>query len=677
MKKLISVFVSSAMILSSMTGVFAESELEKVLKNVKSKIEIPSNLTEFTPASETYDGVTNYVFNWYTDDDDDKYPEKNQFVSMFVYADSDGNIKNMSMNYNSDSKYGKLPSVSKTDAEEFAKESVKKLSPEFAENVKIEKTTVYTGYAPSYRVTFGRYENGIKVDSDGISANVAEYDGKPYIANYNVNWFDGEFAAAENLMGEDKFREFIKNNSPLELNYHDTYQNGNKKITLQYSLNDEPVYFDAQTGEKVITDDYYSEYLKEDAAVTASGGTANDIFTEEELSEINEIGYLADKEKAEEYIRSIPQIAVTQDMTVDSFRTTKRNGEYRYIFSFTDAENKKYISVTLNAQDLEIYRINSYDDSEKISLQSVKENDDKAKIDEFLKKYYGEKANELLYVNDNEKNSDIHTASYSYHRTINGIPYYDNGINLRYNSKADKIESLTFEWDKLEEVPSEKDIYTAEQAAEMLSLLPIKTTYVISGESKPVIAYTFDGSADFDAKSGQRVNYDGSPYTEEFIGYTDIDGHWSADMVNSLVDMDIYIDGTEFEPETNITQLEYLTLIAMSEGRYNNPTEERVYKYAINNGIIPAEEKNPNGYVSKEQAVMYLLKSKKYNEVAELKGIFVCDFADSEQIDESILGYIAIAKGLGYISGDGGGNFKPKKEITRAEAAAIIYNSYK
>ncbi|NLZ90417.1 MAG: hypothetical protein GX918_00695, partial [Clostridiales bacterium] len=55
------------------------------------------------------------------------------------------------------------------------------------------------------------------------------------------------------------------------------------------------------------------------------------------------------------------------------------------------------------------------------------------------------------------------------------------------------------------------------------------------------------------------------------------------------------------------------------------------------------------------------------------KGIFVTGFKDQGSISPELVGYVAIAKGLGIVGGSGG-YFNPRASLTRAEAAVMLYN---
>lgn len=63
-----------------------------------------------------------------------------------------------------------------------------------------------------------------------------------------------------------------------------------------------------------------------------------------------------------------------------------------------------------------------------------------------------------------------------------------------------------------------------------------------------------------------------------------------------------------------------------------------------------------------------------YGPVAQLNGIFHTKFADQSSIPAADLGYAALTQGLGMVSGDAAGQFRPGSNATRAEAATMLYN---
>lgn len=681
MKKLLSAVLAGTMMMSAVSVVFADSELETVVKGVKSKLDIPENLTEFTVSTGTDDGEKEYFLNWSVKDEDrDKEEYQNQFLNYYVTATKDAEIKSIYANYNyKDWNNSIVPSFSKDEAVKFGEQ--------FLKNLGIDAVLDYVdANSSSYSLSYKHMENGIEVVDDGINMEVEKLNDKLYVTNYNCDWSDIDAKVPENAMGEDGFKKYISENSPLELNYHDVYNRKRGQI-LQYSVNKgENTYFDAQTGEQV--EKSYDIWLagNEGAAgsMDASAGGANKELTEVEIAEIAKVNNLISGEELEKYIKSIDELGIAADLTMASESIRNYDGAYYADINLADKDKKNFANVEINAQTKEIlsfyrYSIDKEDKPAETPLTDEQVQSGKAKVDEFLKKYYGDKYAQLKYEDCEKSNIDdnliSHNVTYQYCRTINGVPYYNNTVRINYNVDTGKIEYLYFNWRELKDIPSADGAISLEKATENLLALPVKQVWVKNSDKKYVLAYTFDGETNFDAKTGENMKYNGKPVDVKFGGYTDIDGHWAKDMANALADADIYLDGTEFKPEMSITQYEYLRLLAMSE-KYIDINEEDIYNYAISRKIISKDEKNPTAVLTKEQAVKYLLKERGYSEVAELQGIFKTGFADENAIGADSMGYVAIAKGLGIVTGDENGNFNPQKELTRAEAVSVIYKAF-
>ena len=681
MKKLLSAVLAGTMMMSAVSVVFADSELETVVKGVKSKLDIPENLTEFTVSTGTDDGEKEYFLNWSVKDEDrDKEEYQNQFLNYYVTTTKDAEIKSIYANYNyKDWNNSIVPSFSKDEAVKFGEQ--------FLKNLGVDAVLDYVdANSSSYSLSYKHMENGIEVVDDGINMEVEKLNDKLYVTNYNCDWSDIDAKVPENAMGEDGFKKYISENSPLELNYHDVYNRKRGQI-LQYSVNKgENTYFDAQTGEQV--EKSYDIWLagNEGAAgsMDAAAGGANKELSEVEIAEIATVNNLISGEELEKYIKSIDELGIAADLTMASEGIRNYDGAYYADINLADKDKKNFANVEINAQTKEIlsfyrYSIDKEDKPAETPLTDEQVQSGKAKVDEFLKKYYGDKYAQLKYEDCKKSNIDdnliSHNVTYQYCRTINGVPYYNNTVRINYNVDTGKIEYLYFNWRELKDIPSADGAISLEKATENLLALPVKQVWVKNSDKKYVLAYTFDGETNFDAKTGENMKYNGKPVDVKFGGYTDIDGHWAKDMANVLADADIYLDGTEFKPEMSITQYEYLRLLAMSE-KYIDINEEDIYNYAISRKIISKDEKNPTAVLTKEQAVKYLLKARGYSEVAELQGIFKTGFADENAIGADSMGYVAIAKGLGIVTGDENGNFNPQKELTRAEAVSVIYKAF-
>ena len=72
-----------------------------------------------------------------------------------------------------------------------------------------------------------------------------------------------------------------------------------------------------------------------------------------------------------------------------------------------------------------------------------------------------------------------------------------------------------------------------------------------------------------------------------------------------------------------------------------------------------------------------LLNSLGYRQVANLPGIFRCDFAAADAIPAAELGYAALAQGLGIVHGGDGLDYAAGRTATRAEGAMMLWQYMK
>ena len=68
-----------------------------------------------------------------------------------------------------------------------------------------------------------------------------------------------------------------------------------------------------------------------------------------------------------------------------------------------------------------------------------------------------------------------------------------------------------------------------------------------------------------------------------------------------------------------------------------------------------------------------LLDAGGFGPAARLQGIYHTAFSDQADIPDGLLGYAALAQGLGMVRGDGSGRLNPNRTATRGEAAVMLY----
>ncbi len=171
--------------------------------------------------------------------------------------------------------------------------------------------------------------------------------------------------------------------------------------------------------------------------------------------------------------------------------------------------------------------------------------------------------------------------------------------------------------------------------------------------------------------------------------FTDIESvSWANESIGILYNRGI-ISGksaTEFFPNDNITRAEFTKLVVASffgtpDGNNTKFSDVSGWSlpyvaFASDNGIVNGVTDSlfsPDGDISREQAATILsraLNKKGYEGISQTK-----TFSDDSSISQWAKEAVYTLAGAGVVSGKGNNMFCPKDNLTRAEAAKIIYFS--
>lgn len=163
---------------------------------------------------------------------------------------------------------------------------------------------------------------------------------------------------------------------------------------------------------------------------------------------------------------------------------------------------------------------------------------------------------------------------------------------------------------------------------------------------------------------------------------TDIDGHWCAENVRSLA-ADGKLNGYfayKFKPDEKITRGEFVTLLdgaqnieaPASASAFEDGNDSRAKNYiaaAVKRGIINGISENefaPDAYITREQAAVII------GRLMGLSGGINLDFDDGAEISDYAKMYVSVCAERGIVNGYEDGSFRPKNNVTRAEAVAIM-----
>ena len=193
--------------------------------------------------------------------------------------------------------------------------------------------------------------------------------------------------------------------------------------------------------------------------------------------------------------------------------------------------------------------------------------------------------------------------------------------------------------------------------------------YKKDGTAKTYLLYDIN---DYTLDSKYRVvEWDGTPLPAERddnTDYTDISGIAQENAIKTLARYGITLEtkNGKFDPNSKLTDKEFATVIYKATRNY--------VPYYVEDGNYQKEEKAVT--LTKKEAAKVFVDVYGGSDYAELKGIYRAPFKDVAVSDDYV-GYIAIAKALGFASADKNGNYSPNKVLTRAQAMQMIYDYIK
>ena len=683
MKKTLSLLLAAGLALSQCGSALAEDPAESALIAVKEKISVPAELSEFETEKNDYNGEITYSFRW-SDEDGSQ--------TITVDADADGHITGYYRYsddwYKDESRFVIDPGFDITELEAYAAAELEKMAPELFENDTDRLTAVpYNGSLSldersRYSFTFVREYNGVEVKDNNAAITVLNTKDGYVVSDANISWdYKTQFAPPESVIGTEAAQAALAEKFAPQLAYRKSYGD-DEKYFLEYTFG-ETKYISAESAEEIEEDPKtsyvpYQEKTENSAAMdsgSSGGGSSRVTLTPEEIAELENIAGLKSLDELLNTLYSMPELGVSApaDSSAVSSNTFKVDDGYRVSVSITEkSEDSEYpessVYASFDAQTGELLSFSRYGRDIYLSSETDKTLS-REKARDFLDKYFSDKTATAKL--------DEESDSAYFVRLVNDIPYSDNYIYASWDEENGYISSFGAEWDgDISAIPAPGGIISSDDAAAAaFAKYPAKTIYIISdGAYRQVYTFSCAGIR-IDAFSGKIVDYNGEEITDAHSGsYADTDGHWVASIASELAKYGIVIEGEMLRPDEEITQSEFLKLIYSGILGYPAPADsEQVYRRLIGQQVLSDEEINSQAPITRENAIRYLLRAMGIREVAEISGIYICDFADSADISADKFGYCAIAKGFGIVSGSDGYLY-PQSNITRAEALTMIYN---
>ncbi|MBQ3038479.1 MAG: S-layer homology domain-containing protein [Clostridia bacterium] len=664
MKKLLSLLVTLSLMPTVHTFAEDTTKMQNILASVKQRITDTEEFDKFNSNYSESDGEMSYYFSWYS--------EGENYKSLDVNVCDDGVITNY--NYY-DSKYNRrndkpvLDELTSSEALEKTKKLVKVLNPDIYENIVFGENQASL-FDNTYSFPIKLYYNSIPVNN--ANGNVTVDHKAEKILNFDINYISGlSYESAEGVIDTYGAWKAFSDNAGVELLYELDYSKEDSKVVLVYRPEIEyNSYIDAKSGEiKKISYDIYSFNTKQSAMEEATMDMARSMgasFTEQELAEFEEIEGLITQKEVEEIIRGYSCLDIDADAEISSIRLNSYDESKTYSVYFSK-ENKNCAYASINAKTGELMSWRSYSD-----YDYEKETDTKTAqkaLEMLLPKYYHE-----YKLSENEK------TEFNYIRYVNDVKFPHDYVNISVNSDNGKVSAFSYTYtDK--EFPSPENVISAYQIIKILSAnaeLELRYIPLMNENRKRTVAlgYINDGLPSYRIDAIEGVLKNEVNQNDEELIYSDISEHYAKTAIETLAHYGIGFEGGKFKPDEIITQEDYVSLL-MATFISRSPVIIRedneisyLYKMAQSEDIIRKDEENPKDALKREMAAVYMIRILGIEEYAQLEGIYNCMFEDVHKN----IGAITILGAMKVFNGDGNGCFNPENNITRAEAAVMIYN---
>lgn len=662
MKKKGLAIVLSAILVTSQVILGAElsegTKLQSVIESVKKKIVIPSDLTEFN-----YNIAGNkYQFDWYDE-------ARNESIN--IEAKEDAQVLNY-QHYKNEEK-SMLAQTDYEMAKQEARTFLRKVAPEYEKNLVLKQK-----YTPSkddtYHLTYLFQQEGIKVFGKEAYVEVDKKTGE--VTGFSGIDYD-EHARYEKpqalLTLEDAQTHYLAQIG-MDLSYQ-TYNSYEEKDTLSFLTykvsNGAQKGISASTGEVLEPYDEVedsqkpigNEEVAQDSSTESSAGTTGLTPSEQKAVDESE-DFLSAEELKSKWEMSFGGLE-SMNIAYSNLYQSK-TGYLREIVchkkSETNEQEEARLCVDAVTGELVSYRYIPVSIGTKKYKEWTTE-----QAHAFLVEVAPDKANQVAFKMVNVLEAEETQQFFVYERQANGLPVSGDGIYLVYDTARGQVTRYDTRWSETS-FKKPEGILSQEEVVKYIGL---ELVYMETDKNHYELAYNHDTFfMQLDAWTGKVVDYDGEEKIETVQGlYTDIKGHPQAAIITKLFNSGIYLNKAELKPDQAVTQQELLALLVRSK-RWGEIREDRIYEEAYRLGLLEEKDKTPNQGVTKEEGMSYLIKLAGYEKVANLGGIYQYPYEDKD-VSDSKKGSIAIAYGFGWLEKTD--YFRPKDELTRAEAMVYLY----
>jgi hypothetical protein len=607
--------------------------------------------------------------------------------------------------------------LSAQEAQKIADRWLHRVIPEKAANLQVVKNpnviplSAHSNYY--FYFQYQRVENGVPVLGDGayIELNGRTKD----IISYSLTWTDLPLPDPSRVVPKAQAKKVFKDEEMLKMEYFlpqywllRSSDSEPQPVRLVYRI-DHPSMgtIDALTGQPMVLSEgenerYANDLAMKEMAIGGRGSSEYGSLSPQEIAELKKHQEIITPEEAISLIKKwldIPAQAQlnSAQLSVDWQNKDIRTWNLNWVNPNRTNDGDYYnIWARVDANTSRIYSFGKYsgDEYEKGTLTQEKAT---TIAQEFIKKIEPQLSKEVKLLGEAESwnvrplelDSLPDRWSVAFTRQVNGVPFHYDGFRLVISGATGEITEYSLTWTEKEFIPVSQAMNSSQAYEIVLGLAPMTLCYTpISGSDgytgKFMLAYkplTDDGSREFamiDAVSGKALNSMGEPLEKQPTAHNfdDIAGHFAEQEIRLIGQAGLMNEyGNQFRPDIIISNGEYLrAMLGAVDGVWyvSSLNEKEVIETCYAREWIT--EKVPyQDDLTRQMLTEVAIRSMGLEKVARHSSIFINPFPDDSSINESKVGYIALATAMDLLHVDK--DFKAHEAVTRGEAAFTLIRS--
>lgn len=611
-------------------------------------------------------------------------------------------------------------SMSAAEAQAIADRWLKKILPEKSARFQLINTPAIvpltnSGYN-NLSFQYQRIENGLPVLGDNA---YLEVDARSRdISSYNLSWTDLPLADPSKVVAASAANQVFQTEDMLKLEYLLSQSwllrsslPQPDPVRLVYRVNHPSGgTINALTGKPLVLKEgqnerYASNMNMKEMAIGGMGDAdqaAAPSLTPQEITELEKQADIITKEEAASKIKQWVDIPSQAELTRASLNRDWQNKDAR-IWSLNwgnyqgGTEGEFYdLWARVDATTGRVYSFNHYS-GETNQPGTLTEEQAQAVAQEFISKIEPQLSKQVkLKATDpwnvrplTEKNLPAQWTI-QFTREVNGVPFSNDGIRVTISGVTKKVAEYNLTWTEQKFPPVNKAMGSAKAYEVFSDLAPMTLCYTpitTNGEtSEMLLVYkpqTADKQSEFamlDAISGEPLNSMGDPLNKKPAprSFNDVAGHFAEKEIQTIGQAGLMNEyGNQFKPDATISNAVFLrTMLGAVDGIWSitDIDDDKVITNCLQRGWIK-EKVAPQAELHRRLMTEVVIRSMGLDKAARYGSLYKNPFPEDQSIDESQLGYIALAHGMGLLHVDK--EFKADEAVTRGEAAWAIVRGLK